>query len=62
VGVIVAGVIVSGVVVLLLSSELLSGGSLSLGVEIFNLGLAKDTENAVNCGFIYDKILDYTHM
>jgi hypothetical protein len=42
VGVIVARVVVSGVVVLLLSSELLGSGSLSLGVEILDLGLTED--------------------
>jgi hypothetical protein len=43
VGVIVAGVVVSRVVVCLGSSQLLSSGSLGLGVEILNLGLTKDT-------------------
>jgi nitrogen fixation/metabolism regulation signal transduction histidine kinase len=42
-GVIVARVVVSGVVMLLLSSELLGSGSLSLGVEILDLGLTEDT-------------------
>ena len=42
-GVIVARVVVSGVVMLLLSSELLGSGSLSLGVEILDLSLTEDT-------------------
>ena len=46
-GVVVARVVMSGVIVLLLGSELLSSGSLSLGVEILNLGLTKDTEGFV---------------
>ena len=38
-----ARVVMSRVIVLILSSELLGSGSLSLGVEILNLGLAEDT-------------------
>lgn len=40
-GVIVTGVVVASVVVLG-SSELLGGGSLSLGVKVLNLGLTED--------------------
>lgn len=46
---ILVGVVVTGVVVSssrLSGSELLSGGSLSLGVEVLNLGL---TEDAADC-------------
>jgi hypothetical protein len=42
VGVVVAGVVVSSVVVRLLSCEGLSGGCLSLGVEILDLGFTED--------------------
>jgi hypothetical protein len=45
VGVVVASVVVTGVVVSLRGSELLSGGSLGLGVEVLDLSL---TENAAN--------------
>jgi hypothetical protein len=45
--VVVARVVVSGVVVLLLGGELLSSGSLGLGVEILNLGLTEDTSREV---------------
>ena len=39
----------SGVIVLLLSCKLLSSRSLSLGVEVLNLGLTEDTvANAVS--------------
>jgi hypothetical protein len=41
--VIVAGVVMSRVIVGLSSSQLLSSGSLSLRVEILNLGLTEDT-------------------
>jgi hypothetical protein len=37
-----AGVVVSRVVVGLGSSQLLSSGSLGLGIEIFDLGLTED--------------------
>jgi hypothetical protein len=44
--VIVAGVVVSSVVMSLSSGELLSSGSLCLGVKVLDLGL---TENAIKC-------------
>lgn len=42
-GVVVARVVVSGVIVLVLSGKLLGCGSLSLRVEILDLGLSEDT-------------------